>query len=375
MKVGIITFNSAHNHGAVLQCWALQEYLKEQGHEPQVINYRINPIDRLYRIYKPRNPFPIKQLNLLVHLAQDIKAFYRDRNKFLKYKKFEHFIKYKLNTTKPFYNYNELVEHNFPYDALIAGSDQIWNGGFTKMNPGYFLAFGTDEMKRIAYAASIGKDTITPKEALQFEKYMNNFDAISVRENKAKEEIQHFTEQEIKVVLDPTLLLQKEKYDLIKKNPKIKEEYIYVHNIHLNKVDERLNAVAEELSRRTGLPIVHNRADYTLYNEKQKFLSGGPEEFLGWVSNARYVIANSFHAGIFSIIYEKEFIIIPHFQNPERMKFLLESFDLENHLIETAEELPSDLTELSIDYKMVHDKLRVLSEFSKKFLQDALVKD
>ena len=100
MKVGIITFNSAHNYGAVLQCWALQEYLKEQGHEPQVINYRINPIDRLYRIYKPRNPFPIKQLNLLVHLAQDIKAFYRDKNKFLKYKKFEHFIKYKLNTTK-----------------------------------------------------------------------------------------------------------------------------------------------------------------------------------------------------------------------------------------------------------------------------------
>lgn len=373
MKVGIVTFNSAHNHGAVLQCWALQEYLKEEGHEPHVINYRINPIDRLYRIYKPRNPFPVKPLNQLVHVAQDLKAFNRDKNKFLKYKKFEHFIRYRLNTTKPIYNYEQLVEHKFDYDALIAGSDQIWNGGFTRLNPGYFLAFGSEDMKRISYAASIGKEELTERESLLFEKYIDNFDAISVREDKAKEQVQKFTDQEIKVVLDPTLLLSKENYDKLKKNPKIKEEYIYVHNVHLTKVDERLNAMAEELSKRTGLPIVHNRADYNLYNEKQKFLSGGPEEFLGWIANARYVIANSFHAAVFSIIYEKEFIIIPHFKNPERMRFLLESFDLEHHLLDDPEELPIDLSELSVDYNMVKDKWRVLRDYSKKFLEDALV--
>ena len=75
-------------------------------------------------------------------------------------------------------NFAQLSKAEFDFDAMIAGSDQIWNGVFTKMNPGFFLNFGKPEVKRISYAASIGKDEISDVEALQFQKYIHNFDYI-----------------------------------------------------------------------------------------------------------------------------------------------------------------------------------------------------
>lgn len=114
MKIGIVTFNSAHNYGAVLQAWALQEYLKGEGHEPSIINYRINDIDKLYRIYKPRNPYRSKKLNKAVHCAQDVKARFRDKNKYKRYHAFEHFINHTLNTTQPpVYNFGQLSKREF----------------------------------------------------------------------------------------------------------------------------------------------------------------------------------------------------------------------------------------------------------------------
>lgn len=373
MKIGIVTFNSAHNYGAVLQAWALQEYLKSEGHDPSVINYRIFDIDKLYRLYKPRNPYKKAILNKAVHKAQDIKAYQRDKNKYKRYRAFEHFINHTLNTTQPpVKNFAQLSKAEFDFDAMIAGSDQIWNGVFTKMNPGYFLNFGKPDVKRISYAASIGKDEISDVEALQFQKYIHNFDYISVREAKAKEQVLRFVDDEVEVVCDPTLLLPRSKYDELKKDPKINQEYIYVHNVHLVKVDERLNAMAEELSRRTGLPIVHNRPDYSFKNECGKFLDGGPEEFLGWIANARYVLANSFHATVFSMIYHREFITIPHFQNPDRMRFFLGELGIGNHLLGLPEELPADLSELAIDYDKVEEKRHQMAARSKEFLKKAL---
>lgn len=152
----------------------------------------------------------------------------------------------------------------------------------------------------------------------------------------------------------------------------MKQEYIYVHNVHLVKVDERLNAMAEELSKRTGLPIVHNRADYSFTNECGKFLDGGPEEFIGWIANARYVLANSFHATVFSMIYHKEFITIPHFQNPDRMRFFLNSLGIGKHLLALPEELPADLSRLAIDYNAVEEKRKKMRERSIAFLKYAL---
>jgi coenzyme F420-reducing hydrogenase beta subunit len=373
MKIGIITFNSAHNYGAVLQAWALQEYLHDQGHHVEIINYRLPATDNLYRLYKPRNPFKKKKLNQAVHALQYLKKMKTDPAKVKKYRAFERFINHTLNTTHPITKFGGLNQANFRYDAMIAGSDQIWNGGLTKgVNPAYFLAFGKEDVKRISYAASIGRDEIPEVEHTFFSRYLRDFDYISVREEKAKEAISTLTDKEISVVLDPTLLLQKEKYDKLKKDPKVKQDYIYVHNVHINKVDKHLNAMAEEMSKRLGLPIIHNRADYNFTNELKKFIDGGPEEFIGYIANAKYVIANSFHATVFSIIYQRDFITIPHFKNPERMRHLLDSLGIGNHLIADINDLPENLDDLRIDYAAVEKAKIPQREESYAFLGKAL---
>ncbi|SHO52353.1 polysaccharide pyruvyl transferase family protein [Anaerocolumna xylanovorans] len=373
MKIGIITFNSAHNYGAVLQAWALQEYLKSEGHQVKIINYRLPATDNLYKLYQPRNPFKHEKLNEAVHALQYLKKMKTEPNRTRKYREFERFINRTLNTTKPISKLAELKKINFDYDIMIAGSDQIWNGGLTRgINPAYLLAFGKDETKRISYAASIGRDEIPEVEHTLFARYLRDFDYISVREEKAKEAISKLTDKEVTVVLDPTLLLEREMYDKLKKDPKVKQDYIYVHNVHIKKVDKRLNAMAEEMSKRTGLPIVHNREDYDFTNELKKFTNGSPEEFVGYIANAKYVIANSFHGTVFSIIYQRDFITVPHFQNPERMRHLLGSLGIVNHMIATPDELPEDLAELNIDYDAVEKARLTLRGESVGFLKNAI---
>ena len=366
MKIGIITFNSAHNYGAVLQVWALQEKLKCKGHKVEVINYRIPSIDNLYRVYVPKRICKVSWVNKGIHQLQWIHAWMNDRYKAVRYKKFEYFINHVLPTTKPYYSYDELLKANMNYDILITGSDQVWNGKYTRgLSAAYFLSFGKEETKRISYAASIGKDSFEEEEKLVAKRYLADLDYISVREEKARKAVEKLTDKPVELVLDPTLLLDRQAYDKIKKKTNFKGDYIFVHNVHLTRIDSRLNAIVEKISEMTGLPVVNNRSDYNFKNEIGKFNDGGPGEFIGVIEGAKYIITNSFHATVFSIIYRRNFITVPHFQNPDRMKYLLQMFDLQNHLIENVAKVPNDLKTLQIDYARVEKlkmKARMVSE-------------
>lgn len=373
MKIGIITFNSAHNYGAVLQVWALQERLREEGHQVEVINYRPDAIDKVYQIFVPKRISGNDLVNRGCHKLQFMKAKLINGEKAKRYKKFEKFIREELPTTKPYHTYEALKHASFDYDMMITGSDQVWNGNITKgINGAYFLGFGDPKIKRVSYAASIGKECFDPEEKAVVAKFLKDLDYISVREEKAKVAVEELTDKPVDLVLDPTLLLDKERYNKIHCKTDYKGDYIFVHNVHLVKVDARLNAVVEEISKRTGLPVVSNRGDYTFSNECGKFTSGSPGEFLGVIEGAKFVITNSFHATVFSTIYEKNFITVPHFKNPDRMRNLLHMFELDNHLISDVSEIPKDLSTLEIDYakvKKMRKEARVSSEaYLKKIL-------
>lgn len=373
MKIGIITFNSAHNYGAVLQVWALQEKLKSKGHEVEVINYRIPSIDNLYRVYAPKKICKYEFVNNGIHRLQWVHAWMKQSHKAIRYKKFEHFINHTLPTTKPFNTYAQLLNEDFDYDVMITGSDQVWNGKYTRgLSAAYFLSFGPKEAKRISYAASIGKDCFDPEEKLVAKRYLKDLDYISVREEKAKQAVLELTDKPVELVLDPTLLLDRPAYDKIKKKTKIKGDYIFVHNVHLTKIDSRLNSIVEKVSEMTGLPVVNNRGDYQFKNELGKFDDGGPGEFIGVIEGAKYVITNSFHATVFSLIYGRNFITVPHFQNPDRMKYLLQMFGLQNHLIDSASAVPDNLRSLEIDYSQIEKKKATARVVSENFIDTSL---
>ena len=378
MKIGIITFHSAHNYGAVLQAWSLQEYLKQQGHEVEIVNLRLPVIDKLYWLANKTNR-KVSEKEFINQLANG--AYYKarcaayrvlDPARSEKYHKFEHFIHHKLPVTREFNTYVDLLNADLHYDALIAGSDQIWNATMMKgISPAYFLQFANEDALRISYAASIGTEEIPPQFKLLFERYLRNFDSISVREKKARQEVMKLTDKPVDLVADPTFLLQREDFDKLKKAPRKKGKYIYVHNVHLKRVDEDLNSVVEEMSKRLGLPVIHNWNQKVFSNEAGHF-PGGIEEFLGLVSDAEFVITNSFHCTVFALIYQKNFITVPHFKNPDRMKNLLDELGIPEHLISNGKLIPEDLSVLDIDYEAVEAKRRAMGDHAKEFLAKSL---
>lgn len=379
MKVGIVTFHSAHNYGAVLQAWSLQEYLKQQGYEVEIVNLRLPVIDRLYRLtYKThRKICKVDGINNLVNaLYYKVRCIYislKEPGKGEKYRKFERFINHKLPVTEEFNDFSALLQAKLHYDVLIVGSDQVWNGTMMKgIDPAYFLQFANSDAVRISYAASVGTKEIPPQFELLFKRYLREFSAISVREKNAKQEVERLTDKPVEVVADPTFLLKREDFDKLKKSVKVKGKYIYVHNVHLKRVDEALNSVVEEISRRLNLPVVHNW-DCKVFSNEAGHFTGGIEEFLGYVSGAEFVITNSFHCTVFALIYEKDFITVPHFKSPDRMRNLLDNLGLLNHLIGDANDIPRDLSELEIDYKKVFEKKQEMGDAAKDFLQRALV--
>lgn len=374
MKIGIVTFSNAHNYGAVLQAWSLQTYLEKLGYHAEIVNLRLAEIDRVYRIVGRPRDYETSRLSRMTYRMNMVKTRITNSEKYHRYHNFEHFINHVLHTTKKYNSIEELRnDTHLHYDILIAGSDQIWNSGIpNRIDSAYFLDFGGDNVKRISYAASIGATHIPEDEFELFRYHLKRFDYISVREVNAKESVEQLTEKPVALVADPTFLLEQKDFDQIKKDYKAKKKYIYVHNVHLNIEDEALDSVVVKLAEMTGLPIVSNRIDSTYPNEMKKFLSGKPEEFIGVIANAEYVVTNSFHATVFAITYHRNFITVPHYSNPDRMIYLLDCLGLSSHLIDQGEKIPTDLETLCIDYEAVERKKGVMRSEAQAFLNDAI---
>lgn len=374
MKIGIVTFNSAHNYGAVLQAWSLQTYLEKQGHDVDIVNLRPWVIDDVYAMAKKKRLVENEYVNTALNKLRIAKNCVTQPVKLKRRRNFERFINTKLNVTKVYRSGAEIrADKRLKYDVLIAGSDQIWNSGITKkIDSAYFLDFGKPDTKRISYAASIGGKELQEIEYELFRNFLQKIDYISVREINAKRCLEPLTDKNIEIVADPTFLLKQKDFDKLKKSYHVKKPYIYVHNVHLVREDVELNEVARELSRRTGLPIVSNRKEKFFENEAGKFLTGTPEEFIGVIADAEYVVTNSFHATVFSIIYHRNFITIPHYNNPDRMQNLLKELGVSNHLMNAAEMIPEDLSDLAIDYEDVELKKEKMSKHSRHFLKRAI---
>lgn len=323
MKTGIVTFHSAHNYGASLQVWAMQKTLKKLGADPVIINYRPEVIERLYH--------PLYDYSggkkLAVRLWKKIL-----RNQSLRRsEKYEAFIRKTYRLTEEYRTFEELSKASFDLDSCIVGSDQVWNiqhtGGY---DPAYFLEFLPDNVKKISYAASVGTDYILPGVQENFARGLKSFTGISVREVSARPLIQELTDQPVDVVLDPTLLLDREEYEELKTSVTHKEKYILVYMMEKN---PNVIQLANRFSRILGLPIVQRRPNVMFQNELKPCYVATPDEFLDYVEQAEYVITNSFHGTVFSIIYEKPFISMLHSDTGSRTADLLKTLELESHLV------------------------------------------
>lgn len=366
MKVGIITFHNAHNFGASLQTWALQKVLQKTGFDASIIHYHPDIIDDLYNPYKVSNPNFIK--SSLQKLRLKVRPVGRER--ILRYKRYTDFITENFRLIGDFKNYEELSNANLDLDAYITGSDQVWNCDHTNgFDPAYFLEFAPETAIKLSYAASIGKNHIAPEFIEKYKKSLESFDAISIREESTKELVSTLTTLPVNVVLDPTLLLDKDAYDEIKSFPDPGEKYILVYMMEHNK---ELIQFADKLSVALGRPIIQRRPFKHFKNELKSCFTCTPGEFLGLIEHADYVITNSFHGTVFSLIYQKPFVSMLHSDTGARTADLLKSLGEEQHLLYSVDEF-RDMKQFEIkDPERLEKNIQDLRTTSLKYLQDAL---
>lgn len=304
MKIGILTFHNADNYGAVLQCYALQEKLKELHPDDEVfvIDYKCH---KIVNSYIPR--FNFKR-------PWDIWRYLKTKKKC---NKFQQFRKKYLNLSTDDFSF---------YDMIYYGSDQIWNSILTDHDLNYF---GKDfSGKKIAYAASDGNEMNYDTEVCDL---LNQFSKISCREKTLTEKLQNLDiKPPLTTVCDPVFLLSKDNWLKIAELPK-DENYVLAYKVSDN---SNFDNEAEKLGQRLGkkvIQIVYVKPLRKLLYFRQNFAESiSPEQFVGLFAKADFVLTTSFHGTAFSVIFDKPFFVLAFNKRTERIIDLLSILGIED---------------------------------------------
>ena len=354
MKVGIITFHRAINYGAVLQTYALKRKIDELGNNTKVIDYINLKEEKSSKIIKTNS------LKSLIGSLIKLK-FSRQKNK-----KFIIFRKKYLDLTPEIKNKDRIKDLDKVFDLFFTGSDQVWNYNITGGDMTYLLDFASDDKKN-SYAASFGVTEIDKKYEKKYKNLLEKFSNISVREEMGKRIVNKLCNKEVYTVLDTTFLLEDIEWKKIAKSYK-EDKYVL---IYLLTYSEQIYQLAEKLSMDFGLKIIVIAVDIKTFkfNRKYKYyLSAGPEEFLGLFMNAEYVITNSFHGTVFSLIFNKKLIVdyLSDKGKNIRLENILKLFNLEDRVLRKNNYL--SLCK-GIDYEKVNKILVVEREKSINYLK------
>lgn len=354
-KICTITHHTVPNYGAILQAYALQKKLDKLGVQNEILNYKSLRVERTYyRSFKLCTSWKQKILYCLNHRSRK------------RYKKFDDFVNEYLKVSKE-YKREELAITNDEYDLFITGSDQVWNLNIHQGDTSYMLDFVSDSSKKGSYAASFGYSSVPEQYKKITYEYLSKINYFLLREETGKNILNDLNiNKSAQVVLDPTLLLDKEDYQKIV--TPMNEDYILVYDL-IN--SEELKSFAKELSKKEHLKIkcinVSRKKEKGMYNE----YFAGPKEFLSLIANAKYIVTSSYHGIIFSMIFEKNFyygLNKNKANNNSRIQDLAEKLNFEERNIETTKEITD------IDYCNINKKINLLKEESESALINMIEK-
>lgn len=331
MKVDIITRHSVPNYGSLLQSYATQKVIEEMGFESEIINYT-----RYEERYKNLVNTLIKgkkwDKNIITRI---IYKMIQEPNYTKMYRKFEKYRKNFLKESKLEYGNLQELKDNIPEaDVYCSGSDQIWGKiGTVEYDEAYFLKFIEDRTKRcIAYSSSFGKEEIDGSLEKNINKLLKNYSDILVREDTAKSILKKHGIENVEQVLDPTLLLNKEQWSNLANKVKNKQKkYILVYQLHDNKSFDKY---AKEFSKKTGLKLLRiSPSIYHITRSGKLIYLPNQYEFLSLFQNAEYVLTDSFHATVFSIIFNRKFVDILPGKTSTRITSILKLTGLQDRIL------------------------------------------
>ena len=345
MKIGILTFHWATNYGAVLQCYALQEYLKSLGHDVEIINYKPHLFDD--------NVFTFLRFRKFLHIGDYL-------NNCKKEAALNGFRSSHLHQTERIYACKDMAYIANRYDAIVSGSDQVVNPSFLLngegkgiVSPTYFLGFPFDG-KRIGYALSFGCVTYPENARKIASNYLKDFDIVSVRENTGIEIAKSMGRNDALVVPDPTILQLPDFYHNIADKCTIQESRPYIYSYFIRHLADRKLSIKSLFEKE--LIIWNNEdGDYTM------------QGWLGKIKNAAFVVTDSFHCVVMCLKFHKPFVVVTEQKGNvgmnDRLYTLLERVGLSDNIVYKGQLKDIDaFSEVSVNWSQAD---RILSEFHK----------
>lgn len=372
-KVGILTFHNSINFGAALQCTALYETISGLGYDVKIVNYIPNYAKKGWNAFQ--NPFQYvkneptvkKKIRKIFKNTKSNVRYFEKRKKIIAFQ--EYWIEHLIMTEEcsSLDQVNRVIKE---FDALVCGSDQIWNPACTggELDSVYFLNVDSETCKKIAYAPSLGGH----KQKDYFDDcrpWVQSLDCVSVREISSKRQFEENGINNVSAVLDPTLLLTKERWEEIL-TPKKMEKNNYILVYTLDYCPDLVSVLHEILKEKPMevIDISSNSPHLKCKNKKQRSLS--PADFYSYIYNAEIVLTNSFHATVFSVLQEKKFVTFSRPGMESRTQDFLRLCDMESHLY-NAEKHSYGLN-VKFDFSISKENIAFSRKESMIFLENAL---
>lgn len=358
-RCGIITIHKVPNYGATFQAFALQQFISSLNKvDVEIIDYRMN---EKTACNKGRNRFRSKVCGILKNIP-----LYLSKKK--KDKRFTDFWAKYYNLSPLSYNGDKEIFANPPYyDVYIAGSDQLFNLELTNNSKAFYLQFS--EGKKIAYSTSFGmkgiQDTFLPIMKNAFP----SFSSISVREKSASDYIKKEMGLACQTTVDPVLLLNKDEWGAYSHKVRLPGKYIFVYIMSDN---DNINPTIQWVERETGLPVVAIKTFDNNPHVNAHFVEdAGPSEFLYIIGHAEFVITNSYHGSLLSIINRKSLCILEEkaFINDQRYKEVLNKAGMAGKIIPYKTDWKVfDFNDYVIDGTKAYERLYDWIKDSKNFI-------
>ncbi len=361
-KVGIVTLNGYFNYGNRLQNYALQEVLKTFNMDVETLIVERKKTNQSKVFAKVKKAI---KYGILIFKGEDVLS-YKKTSK-IRTQRFIDFTQRYIHETDYY-----ISEQNLPYekmddfDFFVSGSDQVWNPEFNNLSSVYFLEFAPKN-KRISYAASFGISELPENYIELYKSWLSNIPHLSVREKAGSEIVKSLTGRDAEVVLDPTLMLTKSQWLTVAEVPVSKPKNKFLLTYFLGDVSSQTMYKIKQIAKERNLEVV-NLANI---KDKKAFIAG-PSEFLNYINSAEVFFTDSFHGAVFSILFEKPFVILQrqgsNASMHSRIDTLLSIFDLNDRKWENI----TTLNEIyDVDYSHVPFILEKEREKSTLFLKKA----
>lgn len=353
------------NYGGTLQNWALQQVLKRMGHEPITLRFPVM-YQGMSSLHYWTRVFPMQAARYVAH--KFIGGKYEMPLTIGPWKKsvrgMERFVDEYINVTEYLPNLNMDDVRRYGLEALVVGSDQIWRPVKYDAVKYYFLGFtGDSDILRIAYAPSVALEEwpYKPEVTVQLRELVKKFSAVSVREKSSVKLVKDNLGVDAEWVLDPTMLLKKEDYlEVCKDELKNNEPFVFAYILD---VSEEKRKMAEQTAKQLGCSVKYLSADKVKESDSI-------EKWLANFRDAKYIITDSYHGTVFSLIFQKEFYCFYNkYRGNARMDSLKEISGLEERFISEAVKVGTDRT---IDYAKAEERLLRMKAESRRFLEENL---